>query len=141
VEQRDLPLNDADLWEQRHFGCPEPDSFHGVTDRRRLLHKAPDGAYEIGRHSNGVSKVAEPPLYLFWYGWCPLELKMQRNKSNAPMVHSSDWGSHHVISDERVADTWKTKYLPRCSELLDGRWPLLNQAVEAMRRVRLSVGS
>src|SRR5262249_3041033 len=44
-EQRGVPLTDADLWEQRHFGCPEPDPFHGVTDRCRLLHKAEHGAY------------------------------------------------------------------------------------------------
>ena len=39
-EQVGVPLTDADLWEQRHFGCPEPDPFHGVVDRRRLVHKA-----------------------------------------------------------------------------------------------------
>lgn len=132
-DQVDLPLTDEELWEQRHFGCPEPDPFHNVSDRRRLLHKGSHGAYGIGRHSNGVSKIADPPLYLFWYGWCPLELKKRRNKSTKPMVPSSDWGSHHVISDERIMETWRTKYLPRCSDLFNGRWPKLNEAVEAMR--------
>jgi Glycosyl transferase family 2 len=136
-DQFEVSLTDAELWEQRHYGCPEPDPFHNVTDRRRLLHKASHGAYGIGRHSNSVSMIADPPLYLFWYGWCPLELKMRRNKSTAPMVPSSDWGSHHVISDERVMDTWKTKYLPRCSDLLAGQWPKLNEAVERIRRSRV----
>ncbi len=135
-EEVGMPLSDEDLWEQRHFGCPEPDPFHGVTDRRRLLHKAPHGSYGIGRHSNGVSMGSEPPLYLFWYGWCPLELKKLRNRSTLPMIPASDWGSHHRLADERLDEVWRTKYLPRCGDLLDGRWPLLNQAVEAIRRTR-----
>jgi hypothetical protein len=135
-EQVGLPLTDDDLWEQRHFGCPEPDPFHGVIDRRRLLHKALHGVYGIGRHSNGVSMDANPPLYLFWYGWSPLALKKRRNRSTAPMVPSSDWGSHHVRTDETLDEIWHTKYLPRCSALLDGRWPLLNEMIARLRRMR-----
>jgi len=135
-EQIDAPLTDADLWDQRHFGCPEPDPFHGVVDRCRLLHKAPHGAYGIGRHSNGVSNIKEPVVPLFWYGWCPLEVKKRRNKSTAPMIPSSDWGSHHVRSDDVIDDIWRTKYLPRCHDLLDGRYPFLNEAVERLRRLR-----
>jgi hypothetical protein len=131
-----LPLTDADLWEQRHFGCPEPDPFHGVADRRRLLHKAPHGAYGIGRHSNSVSMLQEPRLYLFWYGWCPLELKVQRNKSTKPMVPSSDWGSHHVRGEEEIRSIWREKYLPRCFDLFDGRYPALNDMVDRLKRQR-----
>ena len=134
-DQVGIPLTDADLWDQRHFGCPEPDPFHGVTDRRRLLHKADHGGYGIGRHSNGVSMLQDPPLYLFWYGWCPLELKFLRNKSTKPMVPSSDWGSHHVRADEEIRDIWQKKYLPKCGDLLDGRWPKLNEMVERLRRL------
>lgn len=132
-EELGLPLTEADLWEQRHFGCPEPDPFHGVSDRRRLLHKAEHGAYAIGRHSNGISMLQEPPLYLFWYGWCPLELKLQRNTSTKPMVAASDWGSHHVLAEQTIREIWQTKYLPRCSDLLDGRWPLLNEEIARLR--------
>jgi hypothetical protein len=135
-EQVGQPLTDADLWEQRHFGCMEPDPFHNSTDRRRLLHQAVHGAYGIGRHSNGVSMQQDPPLYLFWYGWCPLELKFQRNKSTKPMVPSSDWGSHHVRADEEIKEIWRQKYLPRCFDLLDGRFPALNQVVERLTRLR-----
>lgn len=138
-DQLGVPLTDDDLWEQRHFGCPEPDPFHNVTDRRRLLHKAPHGAYRIGRHGNAVSSIDDPPLYLFWYGWCPLELKLERNKSTKPMVDPTDWGSHHVLSEETIRDIWKSKYLPRCSDLLDGRWPLLNAAVNRLSRARRRV--
>src|SRR5262249_40719925 len=135
-EQVGMPLTAADLWEQRHFGCHEPDPFHGVTDRRRLLHKAPHGAYRIGRHNNGVSCIEDPPLYLFWYGWCPLELKLRRNKSTKPMVAAADWGSHHVLSDEAIIEIWKNKYLPPCYDPLDGRWPTLNDTVERLKRFR-----
>jgi hypothetical protein len=132
-----VPLDPArDLWEQRHFGCHEPDPFHGACDRRRLLHKAPHGAYGIGRHSNGVSTIDEPPLYLLWYGWCPLELKKQRNRSTKPMVPPHDWGSHHVLADERLDEIWRERYLPRCYDLLGGRWPHLSAEVEAIRRAR-----
>lgn len=135
-DQVDQPLTEADLWQQRHFGCPEPDPFHGVRDRQRLLHKAAHGAYGIGRHSNGVSMDPEPPLYLLWYGWCPLRLKLRRNKSTAPMVPSSDWGSHHVLSDEAITDIWRTRYLPQCADLFDGRYPGLSAAVAALRAAR-----
>jgi hypothetical protein len=137
-EQVGKPLTDEDLWEQRHFGCPEPDPFHGVIDRQRLLHKADNGGYGIGRHNNGVSMLNEPPLYLFWYGWCPLTLKKLRNRSTQPMIPTSDWGSHHRLADEHLDEIWRTRYLPQCSDLFDGRWPLLNQVVEAMRRTRVT---
>jgi hypothetical protein len=135
-DQLGLPLTDEDLWDQRHFGCAEPDPFHGVSDRRRLLHRAPHGAYGIGRHSNGVSMLQEPVLYMMWYGWCPLWLKKLRNKSTKPMVDPSDWGSHHVRSDETLDEIWRDKYMPRCHDLLDGRFPGLNEMVERLRRLR-----
>ena len=96
-------------------------------------------AYGVGRHSNSVSNIDDPPLYLFWYGWCPLELKLQRNKSTKPMVPSSDWGSHHVISEDAIRDIWKDKYLPRCSNLVDGRWPELNTQIERLKLRRPTV--
>jgi hypothetical protein len=135
-DQLGVPLTDADLWDQRHFGCPEPDPFHGVRDRRRLLHKAPHGAYGIGRHGNGVSAVDDPPLYLLWYGWCPLELKKRRNRSTRPMVPAHDWGSHHVLADDRLDELWRTRYLPACHDLFDGRWPGLRAAAAAIRAAR-----
>jgi hypothetical protein len=53
------------------------------------------------------------------------------------MVPASDlgrsWGSHHILSDEEIVATWRDTYLPNCSDLLDGRWPLLNQLVERLR--------
>jgi hypothetical protein len=80
--------------------------------------------------------LQEPPLYLFWYGWCPLELKLQRNKSTKPMVPSSDWGSHHVRSEEEIRVIWRDKYLPRCFDLLDGRYPALNGMVDRLKSLR-----
>lgn len=135
-DQVSVPLSDADLWEQRHWGCAEPDPFHGVRDRHRLLHRAEHGGYGIGRHNNGVSMRTDPTLYLFWYGWCPLELKKRRNKSTKPMVPPHDWGSHHVLADERLDEIWRTRYVPRCYDLFDGTHPGLNEAVEAIRRAR-----
>lgn len=135
-DQVGVPLTDADLWDQRHFGCHEPDPFHGVYDRRRLLHRAEHGAYGTGRHSNGVSMQNDPPLYLLWYGWCPLALKKLRNRGTKPMVPPHDWGSHHVMADDRLDEIWRERYLPRCYDLFDGRWPLLNAAVEAIRQTR-----
>jgi Glycosyl transferase family 2 len=132
-EQLGVALTETDLWEQRHFGCPEPDPYHGVIDRGRLLHRALHGAYGTGRHNNGVSRITDPPLYLFWYGWCPLALKKLRNRSTVPMMPACDGGGHHRLADERVDEIWQTRYLPRCGDLLDGRWPLLNEAVAAMR--------
>lgn len=137
-DQLDLPLTEDDLWEQRHFGCPEPDpGNNGLVGRSRLLHRAPHGAYGPGRHSNDVSNLNDPPLYLFWYGWCPLFLKKARNRDTAPLVPAADlargWGSHHVLTGEEVTATWRHKYLPRCGDLLDGRWPALNTAVEHLR--------
>jgi hypothetical protein len=131
-EQVDVPLTDEDLW-------PDPgDHFH--TGRSRLLHRAAHGAYGPGRHTNGVSDLRDPPLYLFWYGWCPLSLKKSRNKDTAPLVPPSDlsrgWGRHHTLADEQVTETWKNHYLPHCADLLDGRWPLLNEMIRAIALYR-----
>jgi hypothetical protein len=139
--QLDAPLTGAPLWEQRHFGCPEPDPGHnGLTLRCRLLHQASHGAYGPGRHSNGVSGISDPPLYLFWYGWCPLWLKQRRNRDTAPVVPASDlargWGSHHVLNDEGVAAAWRDKYLPHCHDLLGGRYPVLDAAVDKLKEGR-----
>jgi hypothetical protein len=140
-EQLDAPLTDSDLREQRHFGCAEPDPGHdGHSLRSRLLHRAPHGAYNPGRHSNGVSAVADPPLYLFWYGWCPLWLKKRRNRSTTAMLSASDlargWGLHHALDDEAIEETWREKYLPHCYDLFAGGWPGLNKAVEKLRACR-----
>src|SRR5207248_250626 len=130
-DQLDAVLTSDDLWLQRHFGCPEPDPANNwQTCRSRLLHRAPHGTYDPGRHTHGVSSTADPPLYLFWYGWCPLRQKMLRNRSTAPMVPASDralgWGASHVLTDEQILQTWRTLYLPHCFDLLDGRYPGLN---------------
>lgn len=137
-DQVGLPLTDDDLWDQRNFGCPEPDPVNGnFALRRRLLHRDSHGRYGPGRHTNGVTDLADPPLYLFWYGWCPLDLKKRRNKSTAPMVPASDlsrgWGMHHTLDDDRVTEAWRVHYLPRCHDLFGGRYPLLDTAVEALR--------
>jgi Glycosyl transferase family 2 len=138
-DQVGVPLEDrAPLWEQRHFGCPEPDPGNrNCVLRRRLLHRSREGRYTPGRHSNGVSAVADPPLFLFWYGWCPLELKKQRNRSTSPLVPESHlkrgWGTHHTLSDDEITEAWRTKYLPRCHDLLNGEYPDLYRAIERMR--------
>jgi hypothetical protein len=135
-----LPLTGEDLWRQRHFGCPEPDPGLGIVGRSRLLHRAAHGAYGPGRHTNSVSSLRYPPLYLFWYGWCPLWLKKRRNRDTAARVPRSDlergWGGHHVLTDEQIEDLWRGRYLPRCADLLDGRWPLLNDAVRTLDQCR-----
>jgi hypothetical protein len=139
--QVDVPLTGEDLWRQRHFGCPEPDPANNYqTDRSRLLHCAPDGAYGPGRHTNGVSALREPSLFLFWYGWCPLALKKRRNRDTRPLLAEADlargWGRHHALDDEEVTAVWKRQYLPHCHDLLDGRYPLLSRAVAEMVRHR-----
>jgi hypothetical protein len=136
-----LPLTGEDLWVQRHFGYPEPDpTNHGQIDRSRLLHCAPHGGYGAGRHQNSVSNLKDPPLFLFWYGWCPLDLKRRRNRSTRPMLAQEDlargWGMHHALSDEQVPAAWRQQYLPHCHDLLDGRCPLLKEAVEELTRQR-----
>jgi hypothetical protein len=137
-DQLDVPLTAEDLWEQRHFGCPEPEPGDGgLVGRSRLLHREHCGRYGPGRHSNGVSDLRCPPLYLLWYGWCPLYLKKLRNRDAAPMIPASDlargWGRHHVLGDDEILRVWKDRYLPHCHDLLGGRWPGLSAAVERIR--------
>jgi len=140
LEQVGMPLNaNRELWEQRHHGCPEPDAANGnLFLRRRLLHKSRDGQYNPGRHSNGVTDRADPPLYLFWYGWCPLEFKKRRNRDTTPMVPAEDlrkgWGTHHVLTDAQIDAAWRSCYLPRCRDLLGGEWPGLDAAVGGLRQ-------
>lgn len=141
-DQVGAPLDpDRPLWEQRHFGLPEPDPVSGgVALRRRLLHREPHGRYTPGRHGNGVTDRSDPPLYLLWYGWCPLALKRARNRSTGPMVPAGDrakgWGAHHVMTDAQVDAAWRDQYLPRCHDLLGGRHPGLAAAVAALTAAR-----
>ena len=142
-EQLDQPLTEDDLWLQRHFGCPEPDpGDRNCVGRSRLLHRDVEGRYNPGRHQNGVSQIKDPPLYLFWYGWCPLAVKKQRNRDTTPMIPQSDldraWGLHHVMPDAQLEETWRTSYLPRCCDLLAGGWPGLNAAIEKITAHRQS---
>lgn len=145
-DQAGVPLTDEDLWDKRHFGCQEPDPVNGNTAlRRRLLHRDVHGRYGPGRHSNGVTGLSDPPLYLLWYGWCPLELKKARNRSTRPMVPATDlargWGAHHTFDDDRITEAWRTSYLPRCYDLLDGRHPGLDEAVARLRQENRPAGA
>jgi|SRR5262245_24349255 len=138
-EQLDIPLTGKDLWWQRHFGCPEPDPcFKEWVSRRRLLHRASHGNYLPGRHENLVSRIQNPVLNLFWYGWCPLTLKLKRNQSTRPMLAEDDlkrgWYSHHAFTERQVIEYWADRYLPNCYDLLGGRWPQLNAAIGRITR-------
>jgi hypothetical protein len=133
-EQKDIaaPLRDR-IWEQYHFGLVEvvPNQPHPFwIQRARLVHKAPDGRYDPGRHTNGVSSLLWP-LHLFWYGWCPLSLKKKRNEATRPTIPPENlqlgWGGHHVLDDGQVEDFWRSS-VGFCHDLLDGQHPGLNAA-------------
>lgn len=102
------------LWVRRHFGYKEPDPEHiDHCDRNRLIHRASHGNYGPGRHNNSVSAGQNPILYLFWYGWCPLPWKWQRNQSTIPMLNHKDlqkgWGTHHTLDEKSVRQEWMRK--------------------------------
>jgi hypothetical protein len=129
------------IWDQYHFGLaqkPPPWGDDIPIQRARLIHQAPDGRYGPGRHSNGVSGLVWP-LYLFWYGWCPLYLKKLRNEAMRQKIPPENvgrgWGAHHVYDDQQVEAVWRS-YLPHCHDLLAGAHPALNRAVENLREAR-----
>jgi hypothetical protein len=138
-EQKDQQTTLQDrIWEQYHFGVA-PSDPHGIDpipiQRARLIHKARDGCYGPGRHTNGVSSLVRP-LYLFWYGWCPLRLKKSRNgqmRSRIPPENlSRGWGSHHVLDDNQIEATWRS-WVKLGHNLLDGSHPELNATVERLK--------
>lgn len=126
------------IWEQFHFGRVQTSPQHVdpiPIQRNRLIHKAGDGRYGPGRHANGIAHIIRP-LYLFWYAWCPLRLKKLRNAQTRSRIPQENlrlgWGSHHVLDPENVEQVWRS-YVPHCYDLLDGRQPELNAAVERLR--------
>lgn len=104
-----LPLDpNVPLWEQRHFGVLGTlNPFTNCHIRRNhLIHRNSHGCYRWpGRHFNDLTqKLIDPPIFLFWYGFCPLWLKKQRNKANGVRMPEIDrkrgTGNHYQDSDE-----------------------------------------
>lgn len=119
-----LPPDTIPLWDQRHFGFSE-EIKPQPHERKRLLHKAHYGRYDPGRHTNGICKTHYAPfLYLLWYGWCPLRLKIERNKSTIPMLYAPDqvagWSTHHTLNEAAILEKWRTDFLPYTHDIFDG---------------------
>jgi hypothetical protein len=139
-EQKDqVTILEDKIWEQFHFGIvqkPQSGDDPIPIQRARLIHKAKDGRYGPGRHSNGVSQLVWP-LFLFWYGWCPLYLKKIRNEMVRPRIPQENlkrnWGTHHILDDGKVEAVWRS-YLKHCKDVLDGRHPTLNAAFERLSK-------
>jgi hypothetical protein len=136
--EKDLPELGIPLWEQRHFGYAEPDPVDKYrTTRSRLLHCKRDGGYGPGRHTNNVSGRKDPFLALLWYGWSPLWLKVQKNKSTQSMLDEKDlakgWGAHHNLNKEKIYETWQQDYLKHCYNIFDGRHLELNKAIKEVK--------
>jgi hypothetical protein len=129
----DVPLDYSQpIWEQRHWGMPEPDPTRGPAhyDRSRLLHKEKTGRYGPGRHTNEIGQVLrEPILYLLWYGWSPIKLKVQRNESTRPMLNQDDlgkgWGSHHLLGESAIMKQW-WEYSHHVYDIFGGKHPQLD---------------
>lgn len=89
----------------------------GGTNRNRILHKMPHGAYSDGRHSTHLKKIdsneifSKDLFYCLWYGWSPYcdslrKRKMQiKNKMhpNDTRTNPNDVYNHMIPDLENLA--------------------------------------
>jgi hypothetical protein len=112
---RGMPLTDDPLFLQRTWGYfeyelgkrPEDYGFPAVW-RSRLLHRYPNGQYEIGRHVSRAPHIHDPSLFLAWAGWAPFELIREMKLAVQTRIPPTEFESgfsvqHRIASQEELA--------------------------------------
>jgi hypothetical protein len=101
LEERDAEVTAAPLHLQRHCG------YHPGGERSRLLHRAPDGRYHVGRHkSDRVAKVPDDSFFVLWLGWSPMRYvrgrKLQIQQRIPPRDRALGLGRQHLVTAESL---------------------------------------
>lgn len=84
--------------------------------KSRLLHKYPDGAYNIGRHSTNHKNVAWHPdnALLRWYGFAPWTSSLRERKLQIQQRIPADdialgYGAQHLTDEAGLARMWQSE--------------------------------
>lgn len=97
------PLNRSPLILQRHWGRILPQ-----FGRDRMIHKAEDGKYGLGRHQTYLGNILPygNDIYLLWYGFAPWpqvkDRKMQIQDRMDPEDKRKGLGAEHVATSEQM---------------------------------------
>lgn len=124
-----LPLTDAPLYCQRRWG------YHTGGERSRLLHNAPDGRYNPGRHSSGVAnKHPDARFYLLWCGWSPYpqvrarKLQIQTRVPGTDRAQGRSW--QHFVTPAELEQRYHSEAAKACD--LWERYPAYSALVRQL---------
>lgn len=102
-EEYNQPVDERHLFLQRHSGWFEPVPPHGA--RHRIIHRAYDGKYRVGRHHTFLTDVIyRDDIYCTWWGWSPYpQVKNRKLQIQTRMSETRrDLGKEHRISSEEM---------------------------------------
>ncbi|MBT2686910.1 glycosyltransferase family 2 protein [Bacillus sp. ISL-47] len=108
------PDPDKPLTQQRFHGYLEKEK-HRVPERDRFIHKFPDGAYKIGRHSSKHPKAKNhPEAFVLWFGFSPWNKAMVQRKlfiqKRIPIKNKRrGWGKQHFVDANKLKKMYRAR--------------------------------
>lgn len=113
LEDREHELTDEPLVLQKQYGFLEEKHRYkfyanGNMSRTRIIHKMPDGAYHVGRHSTRLPDVKHHPnLFLAWFQWCPMKYIVDRKLAIQNRIpKDTRFGQHHFITKDQLENRY-----------------------------------
>jgi len=103
---------------QRHWGFDLPG-----TGRDRIIHKAPNGDYDTGRHNTFLKNILGygNEVYVLWFGWSPWPQVKNRKLQIKTKIPQEDkdlgLGMEHLIPPDDM-DEYFEKFSPTSRDLM-----------------------
>lgn len=108
-EDRNDTVTDAPLHFQKRFGY-----FGNGSGQSRILHREPDGRYQVGRHKSDIAdKVPDDEIVTVWLGWSPIRYVTERKLQIQTKVPQSDRDAglswHHIVTPEQLEERYRSE--------------------------------
>ena len=134
AEDYDKPLNERPLFFQRFHGWFEPVPPEG--GRHRLIHRAPNGRYTIGRHDTFIKNaIYRDDIYCVWFGWSPYPQVKNRKLQIRPKMSTTrddNLGLEHKVASEEIDHVFREK--SATTECLLAKYPQYAQELDLVRQ-------
>jgi hypothetical protein len=113
--QKEDPLTSEPLFLQKRHG-------YFLGGRTRLLHRAADGQYSLGRHdSRIVNRVVDDGIFVAWAGWSPIVHVKDRKLAIQQRIPEGDkrsgLGKQHIMDEGLFWQRWQAEELPKSYSL------------------------
>ncbi len=113
LAERDTKVTEAPLVFQKRWG------YHPGGQRSHLLHRAPDGQYDTGRHSSPlVGKVLDDGFFIAWFGWSPMRSvagrKLQIQRRIPERDRAARLGCHHMMTVAELEGRYRAEAAAAC---------------------------